>query len=313
MKESCSVVEMANRQPVSTGLHSIRKALIYLTNIFLVVSLASCALTNVPARPGTLTGKLVVTGSSTCAPLVAEIAKRFEAKHPGVRIDVQTGGSSRGIQDALKGIADIGMSSRSLKPSEAETLSSFRIAWDGVAFIVHAENPVDELTRSQLSEIYQGKFSNWSELGGPAAPIVAASRAEGRSELDLMSNYLHLNVQEMAADVIDGETQQSIKSIATNRNAIGFTSIGAAQIAINYGEPIKLLPLEGIEASDSTVQSGIFPVARPLVLLTKKNELRMSDLQTRFIQFATSEAVADLVAGLGYVPPLVDSVAEPSP
>ena len=65
-------------------------------------------------------GKLTVTGSSTIAPIVAEIAKRFEAKHPGVRVDVQTGGSSRGVQDVASGLADIGMASRELKPEEEE-------------------------------------------------------------------------------------------------------------------------------------------------------------------------------------------------
>jgi phosphate transport system substrate-binding protein len=64
--------------------------------------------------------KLVLTGSSTVAPLASELARRFEAENPGVRIDVQTGGSSRGILDARKGLADIGMVSRGLKDEESD-------------------------------------------------------------------------------------------------------------------------------------------------------------------------------------------------
>lgn len=75
--------------------------------------------------------KVVITGSSTVAPLVAEIAKRFEQHHPGVRVDVQSGGSSRGISDARSGLADIGMVSRALKPDEAD-LNAATIAMDGV-------------------------------------------------------------------------------------------------------------------------------------------------------------------------------------
>ena len=70
-------------------------------------------------QAGEATGKLVVTGSSTVAPLVLEIAKRFETLHPDVRIDVQTGGSSRGIADAGSGLADIGMASRPLDSNGA--------------------------------------------------------------------------------------------------------------------------------------------------------------------------------------------------
>src|SRR5262249_48034346 len=94
-------------------------------------------------------GKIVLTGSSTVAPLAAEIGKRFEALHPGVRVDVQTGGSSRGIADARQGLADIGMVSRALKPEEND-LHAFAIARDGVCIIVHRENPVRTLTDQQV-------------------------------------------------------------------------------------------------------------------------------------------------------------------
>lgn len=88
-------------------------------------------------------GKLVLTGSSTVAPLALEIGKRFEAMNPGVCVDVQTGGSSRGVADAMSGLADIGLMSRALKPAVAKTLAAYTIALDGVALIVHAGNPAD--------------------------------------------------------------------------------------------------------------------------------------------------------------------------
>ena len=85
---------------------------------------------------GGLSGKLMVTGSSTVAPLVSEIAKRFEQLHPDVRVDVQTGGSGKGIADARIGVADIGMASRALKDEESD-LVAHKIAADGVGLIVH--------------------------------------------------------------------------------------------------------------------------------------------------------------------------------
>lgn len=250
-----------------------------------------------------LTGKLVVTGSSTIAPLLAEIASRFEDKHSSVRVDVQTGGSSRGIRDAHSGIADIGMSSRHLKASELSGVKTRIIAWDGVAFVVHKDNPVDELSLSQLKEIYTGKTNEWASVGGKPGQIVVSNRANGRSEQDLVCDYLDVKPGQIQADVVDGETQQSIKTVITNRKAITYTSVGAAQDAVRRGEPIKLLPLEGIVASSESVSAGKFPLARPLVLIFKNSNGRSKQkLIERFLNFANDDDVVDAAVNLGFVP-----------
>lgn len=85
--------------------------------------------------------KLTITGSSTVAPLAAEIAKQFEQQNPGVRIDVQTRGSSRGVADARSGLADIGMASRSLKDDEKD-LTPHTITMDGISIILHNSNSI---------------------------------------------------------------------------------------------------------------------------------------------------------------------------
>ena len=118
--------------------------------------------------PDLLSGKLVVTGSSTVAPLIAEIGKRFESLYPKVRVDVQTGGSSRGVADARQGLADIGMVSRVMKDDEKD-LHAFAVARDGVGIIVHKDNPVRALTDDQIIAIYTGKITNWKEVGGKEA------------------------------------------------------------------------------------------------------------------------------------------------
>ena len=257
--------------------------------------------TSKPSDSG-LSGKLVITGSSTVAPLAQEIAQRFEELNPDVRIDVQTGGSSQGIHAASKGDADIGMSSRDLKPAEAELLNESVIAWDGVAFVVHRDNKVDALSDDQLRQIYTGKVMNWSEVGGADERIVVSSRAEGRSELDLVSKYLGLTTKDFKADIVDGETQQSLKSVIGNRKAITYTSAGAAQDAIDRGEPLKLLPLQDVSASTESIQSGKFPLARPLIMMVAKDRQENKQLIKAFIEFASSEKVADAAVGLGYVP-----------
>ena len=106
---------------------------------------------------------------------------------------------------------------------------------------------------------------DWSKVGGSKGKIVVSNRANGRSELDLVCEFLGLQPGQVRADVVDGETQQSLKTVITNKNAITYTSVGAAQDAANRGEPIKLLPLDGVVASSESVSSGEFPLARPIV------------------------------------------------
>jgi phosphate transport system substrate-binding protein len=173
-------------------------------------------------------GKLVITGSSTMAPLVSEIGKRFESLHPGTRIDVQTGGSSRGIADTVNGLADIGMVSRALKPQE-HALHGATIAHDGITMILHKTNPVHELTDKQIKAIYTGEITNWKTVGGPDAPITVVNKAEGRSTLELFLQYLQLSNRAIRAHVIIGDNEQGIKTIAGNPHAIGYVSVGTAQ------------------------------------------------------------------------------------
>ncbi|HYI01465.1 substrate-binding domain-containing protein, partial [Hyalangium sp.] len=109
------------------------------------VALLLLAVTGCKSEKSGQASKLTLTGSSTIAPLMSEVAKRFEAQNPGIRVDVQTGGSSRGASDARQGLADIGMVSRDLKADEAD-LEAHAIALDGVAIIVHGTNPITSLT-----------------------------------------------------------------------------------------------------------------------------------------------------------------------
>lgn len=132
--------------------------------------------------------KLVLTGANTIAPLAGELARRFEPLHPGVRVDVQTRGSARGINDARKGIADIGMVSRALKPDE-KYLHAYAIALDGVGIIVHVSNRIPALSRRQTIDIYTGQIVNWKVVGGSDAPITVVNKAEGRSTLELFLNF----------------------------------------------------------------------------------------------------------------------------
>lgn len=246
--------------------------------------------------------KLIVTGSSTIAPLAVELGRRFELLHPGVRVDVQTGGSSRGINDARKGVADIGMVSRAMKTDEQD-LQAFILALDGIGIIVHASNPITALTQQQMIDIYTGKITNWRDAGGKDARITVVNKAEGRSTLELFLSHFQLKNSEIKPHIIIGDNQQGIKTVAGNPHAIGYVSIGAAEYDAQRGVPIKLLPMDGVAASVANVRNGTYPLSRPLNLVTRIIPL---GLIKQFIDFARSEQAHDLVEAQYFVPVSVD-------
>lgn len=242
--------------------------------------------------------KLVLTGSSTVAPLVAEIGKRFEQAHVGMQVDVQTGGSSRGVNDARRGLSDIGMVSRELKDSERD-LQAFALAYDGVCLIVNRANPLAALTREQVLAIYTGRIANWKELGGPDRAITVVNKAEGRSTLELFLAHFGLTNRQIKAHVVVGDNEQGIKTVLGNPGAIAYVSIGSAELHVSAGRGLKLLPLDGVAATTENVGKRVFPLMRVLNLVTKGAP---SAAAQQFIDYARSEQVHDLIKDQYFVP-----------
>ncbi|MES2720405.1 MAG: phosphate ABC transporter substrate-binding protein [Pseudomonadota bacterium] len=243
-------------------------------------------------------GKLSLTGSSTIAPLMLDLGKRFEKLNPGVRVDVQAGGSSRGITDARSGLADIGMVSRALKPEESD-LTPYVVALDGITLILHKSNPVKALSNEQIIAIYTGRIRNWKALGGKDLSITVVNKAEGRSTLELFLHYFKLKAPDVKAQVVIGDNQQGVKTVAGNPGAIGYVSIGTAEYEVDDGTPIKLLPIQGIAATVANVRNRSFPLSRPLNLATNAPA---TGLSRRFIDFVQSREVYDLIQDQFFVP-----------
>lgn len=241
---------------------------------------------------------IVITGSSTVAPVVADAAKQFEQDNPDYRIDVQTGGSSRGITDAAEGRADLGMASRTLDESES-SLTALTVAIDGVGLIVHRDNPLSDLGRDQAIDVYTGEIDNWKQLGGADAPIVVVSKAEGRATLEVFLGYLGIDSADVASDVIVGENQQAIKTVAGNPDAIGYVSIGAAASEAEAGTPIRLVSSDGIAATTGEVATGRFPITRPLNIILNGPP---SAEVTPFLDYLRSPEIEDVVRSHLYVP-----------
>jgi phosphate transport system substrate-binding protein len=249
-----------------------------------------------PVEPAS--GQLLLTGSSTMAPLVTAIAKRFQTLHPGVRVEVQMGGSGRGIADARQGKADIGMASRALTEKERD-LQGFPIARDGVTLVVHKTNPVSSLTDRQVVEIYSGRITNWKQLGGRDAAILVVKAGPTFSSTELFIHYFDIGYADIKAQRLVGNNPARIKLLIENPDALLYMSVGEAERKAQVGVPIKLLPVGGVAATSKNIRNGNFPISRPLTLVTRELP---KGLARTFIEFALSSQVTDLVIAHDFVP-----------
>lgn len=242
--------------------------------------------------------QLLLTGSSTVAPLIAEIAEQYEQNHPKITIEVKTGGSNQGIEDIRSGKNDIGMISRSPK-AEEEDLQVFTIAQDGISLIVNQSVPVERLKRQTVIEIFTGKITSWKAVGGADRPIEVLSKTSNHSTVGLFADYFGLAVEDIQPTHFIGDNTEILETVLENPDAIGYISIGAGEYSIVHGMPLKMLPLEGVAATIKQVSQGNFPLSRPLNLLTKEIP---SGLTKDFIDFATSPKVHDIIERQAFIP-----------
>jgi phosphate transport system substrate-binding protein len=257
----------------------------------------------VPATPFALTPaahrqRMQLSGSTTMAPLMVEIGKRFQRRYPAVGFDIALGGSGRGILDAREGKVDIGMVSRALDAAEND-LHGTPIARDGVALIVHRDNPVRQLTQAQLFQLYTGAIANWRQLGGRNAPLkVLAGPAEGGSS-EQFSHYLKLPYASLVAHGRVANNADRISAVANDPNAIIFVSVGEAERRARAGAPIRLLTVDGVSPTSTNVRTENYPMSRPLTLVTRH---RPTGITRSFIEFCVSSQVTDLILSFDFIP-----------
>lgn len=246
--------------------------------------------------------RYLVTGSSTVAPILQIAAERLEAKQDGLILEVQTGGSSRGIQDARTGAVDAGMASRDLSADEAHGLNVIPLAYDGVALIVNASNPLTNITAAQVQDIYLDRSNDWSDFGG-TGPITVIHKAEGRATLEVFVKHFGLDNMAVQADVIVGDNAQGVRMVASDPNAVGYVSIGEALHAVSNGEPIRLLALDGVDATLDNVATGRFPLTRTLYVLFPELDAPSREL-LRYLQGPDGAAI---IEELSFVPATVSA------
>lgn len=238
------------------------------------------------AQAETLSGKLVLAGSTSVQPLAEELADEFMAKYPKVRVQVQGGGSSAGITAAKSKTADIGTSSRELKPEE-QGLHEVQIAIDGIAVVVHPANPVKNLTAEQIRKIFGGELTNWKQVGGKDGKIMAVTREAGSGTRGAFEELVMDKKPIANSAIVQGSTGAVRASVAQAPGAIGYVSIGSLD------RSVKAVTLDGIQASEENVKNKTYRLARPFLFLTKAAP---TGLAKAFIDFVLSKDGQHIVA-----------------
>ena len=166
--------------------------------------------------------------------------------------------------------------------------------------IVNASNELNELTEEQVIGLYTGRYNNWKQLGGADLPVIIVHKAEGRATLEVFLKHFRLTNPQVKADVIVGDNEHGVKTVASTKGAIGYVSIGTAEADVEAGQPIRLLPLRGVEASSENIANGSYPMSRFLNLVMPSQS--DSVLEQAFVNYCQSEDVHDIVVTQYFVP-----------
>jgi phosphate transport system substrate-binding protein len=235
---------------------------------------------------------IVVAGSTSVQPFAEVLAEEYMILHPDITIDIQGGGSAAGIMAAQSRTADIGMSSRDLKEAE-KNLWSVEIARDGLAVIVHAGNPIQDLTLNQIRDIYAATISDWSQLGGPKSKIHVIAREEGSGTRAAFESLV-MDKLEITPKAIVQDSNGAVRQlVADDPNAIGFISLGLVD------KTVVALQLGGVAATRENVINGSYGLSRPFLFMTLGEPAGQA---RQFIDFTLSAEGQRLLMAEGLIP-----------
>ncbi len=275
--------------------------------------------------PMALTGDIIIAGSSTVYPLSEAIAERFQDEGFSGNITIDSIGSGAGFERFCKtGETDISNASRPIKDSEVESCRAigrepieFRVGTDALAVVVNPENDfLTDVTLEQLAKIFSQEATNWSDVdpSWPAEPILRFSPGTDSGTFDYFIEAVMdpVYIKDKEADKGKGEAallgaanlQLSeddnvlVQGVEGDKNAIGY--FGYAYYQENAAR-LKLLKINGIEATAATVEDGSYPLARPLFIYSDARIMQEKPQVNAFINFFLTH-VNDVIDEVGYFP-----------
>ena len=249
-----------------------------------------------PADSGkALSGTVSTNGSTSMEKVIGSLMEEFMAQNKDVTVTYDPTGSGTGIESASNGSCDIGLSSRALKDTETGLVGT-TVALDGIAVIVNANCGVDDLSVEQISKIYTGEITNWSEVGGADLEIACIGRESGSGTRDGFESITDTKDKCVLSQELTS-TGAVISAVASSENAIGYASLSA----VEGQSGIKALTVNGVACTEETVKDGSYEIQRPFVMVTKEGA-ELNEAAQAFFDFATSADAADLIRNAGAVP-----------
>lgn len=249
--------------------------------------LASCG-------SGGATHRINVSGSTSISPFAEHLAELYQKQHAGEEINVQSLGSSAGIQAAISGVAEIGMSSRELKTEEAAKLDEIVIARDGLAVIVHPNNPINDLTQAQVQDIFSGKITNWKEVGGNDRAITLVVREAGSGTFSAFDELMMKGKPNTPAAMRQGSNGAIRQVVAEDPNAVGYISIGIVD------KTVKALNIDNVQPTIDNVRNKVYKFARNFLFVWQKGK-SLDGLAQDYVNYVMSDAGQAEMERLGLV------------
>lgn len=282
--------------------------------ILLVVSVSFCGCKSDGTRSEKKEGEkelqyVTIKGSDTMVHLASTWAEEYMKENGQVEISVTGGGSGTGIAALINGTTDICAASRKIKKKEIDLATKNNVvpmehivSMDGIAVIVHPDNPVRELTMGQISDIFTGAVTNWSEVGGNDQPILVFSRESSSGTFVFFQEHV-MNKKDYTsrARLLPG-TSALVQSVSADAGAIGYVGLGFAEEAAGKVAVINVKATDespAVAPSEETVVNGSYPIARPLFLYTNGEP---QGAVKQFIEYTLSPAGQKIVRETGYVP-----------
>ena len=241
-----------------------------------------------------VSGTVSTDGSTSMEKVIGALSESYMAANKDVTVNYNPTGSGAGITAVQEGTCDIGLSSRALKDEEkAAGLKETVLAYDGIAIIVHPDNPVSDLSIEQIAKLYTGEITNWKDVGGSDAEVVLIGREAASGTRDGFESITGTKDKCQYRQELTS-TGDVITAVSQNPDAIGYASLAAIK------DSVKALSVDGVTPSETTVKDGSYQVQRPFVLVTVEGKALSAAAQS-FFDYATSADAADIIAKAGAV------------
>ena len=241
-----------------------------------------------------ITGTVATDGSTSMEKVIGALSEAFMANNADTTVTYNPTGSGSGITAVQEGTCDIGLSSRALKDEEkAAGLKETVLAYDGIAIIVHPDNPVSDLSIEQIAQLYTGEITNWKDVGGNDAEVVLIGREAASGTRDGFESITGTKDKCQYRQELTS-TGDVITAVSQNPDAIGYASLASIK------DSVKALNVDGVTPSEDTVKDGSYKVQRPFVLVTVEGKA-LSPVAQAFFNYATSSDAAAIIAKAGAV------------